>query len=149
MDGVLVDFNKAYSSMFGVIARHDPMVDVNWFVGVDNNVFLDAEMMPDASRLIDFVLNLNVEVEILSSLSYRDNHEKVQRQKEQWLEKRGLFHLPRNFVRHKHEKALYAAQGHALIDDSWRCIEPFGKAGGYGILHIDANTTINELIKVI
>lgn len=149
MDGVLVDFNKSYHAMFGVIAREDSNVEVNWFKAVDNNVFYNAPKMEGYDELIDFVLSTGKRVEILSSLSHRSNHHQVRMQKVDWLFNHGLDFLPRNFVRRKLEKAEYATKDSVLIDDSYPCVYPFVERGGYGIQHIDAETTIEQLKKLL
>lgn len=149
MDGVLVDFNKQYEDMYGVIARHDRNIRTNWFNAVDRNVFLEAPPMPDFDELIDYVFSTDCEVEILSSLSHRENYLKVQAQKEQWLKEHGLKGLKRNFVRNKHEKAQYATPTSLLIDDSAGCIDPFIKANGKGILHTSARETIIQAKELI
>lgn len=149
MDGVLVDFNKAYYDMFGVIARHDPNVEVNWFKAVDDGVFYKAPKMPGFDELIDFVLNTGKHVEILSSLSHRSNHYQVRMQKVDWLYNHGLDFMPRNFVRSKVEKSDYALSTSVLVDDTLGCINPFIDKGGWGILHTNAESTISELKKIL
>ena len=149
MDGVLVDFNKQYEEMYGVIARHDRNIRTNWFNAVDRNVFLEAPPMPDADELMRYVFSTDCNVEILSSLSHRENYLKVQEQKEQWLEEHGLQGLKRNFVRNKNEKAQWATPTSLLIDDSAGCVDPFIKANGRAILHLSARETIIQAKELI
>jgi len=147
MDGVLADFHKAY-------AKFDTGWDKKKFrqAVIDYKIFEDLDFMPNTQKLLNHVSRLNVHIEILTSMGTFDpfQGEAAKRQKQVWLNKHNL-PWKANFVRTKSEKAQYATSHSILIDDSIGCITPFDKAGGHGILHVDANVgeTINLLDKLL
>lgn len=147
MDGVLCNFNKAYSSLRTYAAdgkRFRAAV-------MDFHIFEDLEFMPDAQVLLDHVSKLrDINVEILTSLGTFDVEQgnAAKKQKTVWLNKHNIVYKP-NFVRSKQEKAEYATPTSILIDDSIGCITPFNIAGGHGILHVSASETISVLDSII
>lgn len=147
MDGVLADFNKAYTAL-------DPKLeDRKKFreAVITYRIFEDLEFMPDAQELLNHVSKLQgVRVEILTSMGTFDPFQgnSAKSQKILWLNKKNIPYKP-NFVRAKHEKAQYATPTSILIDDSSGCIGPFLVAGGHGILHRTAAETIEVLDSTI
>lgn len=149
MDGVIANFDKSYSSIFGVNCRDDP-VRKNWnkFI-LEHNGFESLEMMPDAKELIEFLFSLKKKIVILSCAGKLETFAEVSSQKNKWLNNNGLGHLSRIYTFTKAEKASVATPSSILIDDSIQCIEPFKAAGGVGILHINTPSTIAELRQLI
>ena len=148
MDGVLADFNKAYTSL-RTGAEDNPK---RFRAAVmDYKIFEDLDFMPDAHQLLNHVKKLHgINVEILTSMGTFaiDQGAEAKRQKLLWLQKHNITY-PANFVRTKTEKANYATHSSILIDDSVGCVAPFIKKGGNGILHTNASESIALLDSII
>jgi hypothetical protein len=153
MDGVLADFDKAYSAIESMSA------DGRKFrkAVMDYKIFSDLDFMPDTEQLLQHVKTLkDIDIEILTSMGTFDPFvgQEVRNQKKNWLKERNI-NYKANFVRNKTEKAKYALNPYGsmvpniLIDDSVGCIDPFNRAGGRGILHTSAAETIPLLDSTI
>lgn len=142
MDGVIANFDKAYSAIYGLNARDDPDKS-HWYEFVDNNGFETLEWMPGGQDLINYLTN-NYTVEILSCIGNRSNAKNVAAQKMRWLSSKQFGHLPTNFEYEKKDKSKFAKFG-ILIDDSTGCVEPFREAGGIAIQHKSYEQTLQEL----
>lgn len=145
MDGVIADFDRSYSAIFGLNCRDDPNKD-NWnkFI-LQHNGFANLPLMSDADGLLEFLAALNKKLIILSCAGRQETFKEVAAQKIEWLHKNNLQQYPRIFTFTKKEKSLMANDTSILIDDSIQCIEPFKEAGGLVILHTSAYNTINQL----
>ena len=144
MDGVICDFDKSYSSIFGLNCRDDPDKS-NWDKFVSNKGFFNLEPCKGFTDLIDSLYTYNVDVVILSCAGNKPDHNQVRKQKIDWLMEYNLGHLDAHFTRTKLQKADFARKSSLLIDDSRACIDPFKEKNGYGILHTSAKQTIIEL----
>ena len=151
MDGVLADFNKAYTSL-RTGAEDNPK---RFRAAVmDYKIFEDLDPMPDAHQLLNHVNRIyahgGVDVQILTSMGTFaiDQGIEAKRQKLLWLQKHNITY-PANFVRTKTEKSNYATHESILIDDSVGCVAPFIKKGGNGILHTNASESIALLDSII
>ena len=146
MDGVLCDFNTTFKQ---ILPELDDKKRFRQAV-MEHNIFRTLKPMPDALELLEHVATLShVYVEILTSVGTFNEemgHE-AKLQKTDWLNRNNIPHKP-NFVRTKHEKALYATPYTILIDDSIGCIVPFNQSGGHGILHTSASDSIKQLKEV-
>ena len=143
MDGVIANFDKAYSAIYGSNARDDSDIISHWFEFVDNNGFENLEWMPGGKELIKHLTD-SYTVEILSCIGNRSNAKNVAAQKMKWLVKNDYGHIQTNFEYEKKDKAKFAKYG-ILIDDSTGCVEPFREAGGIAIQHKSYEQTIQEL----
>jgi hypothetical protein len=65
-----------------------------------------------------------------------------------WLKNNNIT-VVSNLVRRRKDKANYAKSDTILIDDKPVTIDEFNKAGGIGILHTDAISTINKLKEIL
>lgn len=152
MDGVICDFNKKFTEMFGISPRESDgrkTFNVDFVKAIDDKIFEDLEPMHDAFDLIRYLNSTGIPVEILSSTARDYVHDKVSHQKGKWLDKHKIFYA-RNFVPGKQHKPKYADEHSILIDDTYSIIEGWNKKGGTGIHHTDALTTIsilNTLLK--
>ena len=150
MDGVLCNFDKAYKAL-RTGAEDNPK---RFRAAVmDFHIFKDLEMMPDTTELLNHVSKLNVKIEILTSTGTHDPFQgnEAKYQKHHWLDSHNIPYKA-NFVNSKQEKAKYATPTSILIDDSVGCIDPFNKAGGWGILHeysVNTNHTLDHTILKI
>lgn len=147
MDGVLADFNKAYT-------KYDPhKEDRKKFRSavMEYKIFEDLDFMPDTQELLNHVSKLRgIDVQILTSMGTHDpiQGNEAQRQKLVWLNKKNIPYKA-NFSRSKEEKSNWATPESILIDDSSGCIGPFVAKGGHGILHSHASETIRILDSTI
>lgn len=151
MDGVIANFNKAFS-----VYKTEHAEDHIRFrdAVMEGKIFENLEKMHGAELLLQQVAMMHgwgyIDVQILTSMGTFDKErgEEAKRQKLVWLEKQGI-NYKANFVRTKPEKALYAHKFAILIDDSIGCIKPFSENGGVGILYENVNKALFELNKSI
>ena len=145
MDGVIANFNKRYIDKFGVTpeeTRHKKSFSENFKKFIDDREFANLELMPDAQLLFSFLNSRsNIPKEILSSTAREDSHVAISEQKHEWLKKHNI-NYKENFVPGKSLKAQYATPTSILIDDTISVIDAWDKAGGIGILHKNAVSTL-------
>jgi phosphoglycolate phosphatase-like HAD superfamily hydrolase len=146
LDGVLCDFHKRYNEVFNVcpetLSNKQFHRQFDKFI-VDMN-FATLEMMPDALQLLSALDSLEVPKEILSSTASEARHDVVSKQKIIWLKKHGITYK-QNFVPGKSLKYKFATPNSIIIDDTVSVIDDWNEAGGIGILHKSAETTIDKL----
>ena len=147
MDGVIADFEKRYKEKFKVSPEQTR--DNKSFGGFFDKFIADKEfatldMMPDAALLLAYLNTLPVPKEILSSTASEKWHDNIQPQKTEWLKKHGI-HYKANLVPGKKHKYKFATPNSIIIDDTKSVIDDWTKAGGIGIWHTDAISTITML----
>jgi hypothetical protein len=148
MDGVLTDFNKRYKELFGVSASDRINFEENFRTLIDGGHFATLDTLVGFSTLKSFLESLSVEKCILSSTGRKEKHANVSMQKMKWLTDKDIM-WPKIFVPGKHLKKQYANTNSIIIDDTESVINDWNEAGGIGILHINAKTTIETLKKYI
>lgn len=150
MDGVLANFDKRYFELFGghPSFSKDKDSDKKWKHFIEDENFLKLEKFPGCDDLMYFVDTTGINVEILSSSGGGIYDEEVVRQKKKWLENNGVFYKT-NIVPGSRLKANYAKPDRVLIDDTDYVISDFNLAGGIGILHKNAEETIEKLKLLI
>jgi uncharacterized HAD superfamily protein len=143
MDGVLCNFNKLYVEMFNISPNQTDKKDfgTNFKQLIEADGFAKLEPMPDFWNLIAHLNFFPIPKEILSSTARKEHYEEISRQKAAWLARMGV-NYKQNFVPGKHLKAQYATPDSILIDDTIDVIDAWEKAGGIGILHKNAASTI-------
>lgn len=144
MDGVIADFSKRYKEKFRVTpeeTRENKQFNGYFKKFIDDAEFSTLDLMPDAKELLHFVNQFDVTKEILSSTARPENHEMIAPQKQLWLLKHNI-HYKANFVPGKSLKYKYATPNSIIIDDTKSVIDDWNKAGGIGIHHKDAASTI-------
>lgn len=146
MDGVIADFTKRYKEKFGVSPEEarGKNFGPNFEKFIEDGEFGKLDTMPDMGLLIGYLNTLSIPKEILSSTANPENHGFIAPQKQMWLNKYGITY-PTNFVPGKKHKAKYATPTSIIIDDTRSIIEDWNEAGGIGILHTDAVSTIAML----
>lgn len=153
MDGVLANFNKKYAEVFNIdpalVEKHSYASAKNFEQFILGNNFISLEYMSNATRLLEFVDGLGVDIEILSSSGGTLHHSEVEMQKKIWLNSK-LLHYPVNIVPGGSKKAAFATPDCVLIDDTPRVIDKFRAAGGIAILHRDDDIehTFYELTRI-
>jgi hypothetical protein len=147
MDGVIANFEKRYVDKFGVTpesTRKNNDFANRFDTFINDGEFATLELMPDAHVLFAYLNSLSIPKEILSSTATPNWHSLVAPQKIVWLNKHNINYAP-NLVPGKQHKAKYATPDSVLIDDTPVVIDAWNKAGGIGILHTDAESTIAML----
>ena len=148
MDGVLCDFEKRFTSLYGKDAlgsRDRKNFTTNWPNFIMDGNFESLEWFPGGKELLDFIQNeTDWEVEILSSSGGEKFHSEVAAQKVVWLCDKGIPYKA-NIVPGRKHKTAYATPETILIDDTEDIIVNFNAAGGVGILHKDINETLAKL----
>jgi hypothetical protein len=152
MDGVIADFEKRFKEVTGKLPsdyRTEKGFGTNFQKIVDAGHFATLEKMPGFDILVPFLESLEIQKCILSSTARPEINVQVSVQKMQWLVKVADIHWPKIFVPGKHLKQQYATPNSILIDDTPIVIEEWNAAGGVGILHTDANITVETLKKYL
>ena len=147
LDGVIADFNKRYRELHNTSPSSDDArkrFGQRFGAFIQTKQFQTLDMMPDATVLLNYLNRCGVPVEILSSTARPINNAEISRQKEVWLGKHNI-NYPANFVPGKSLKYKFADENSIIIDDTPSVIDDWNKAGGTGILHKDALTTISIL----
>lgn len=147
MDGVIADFEKRYKEKFKVSPEQTR--DNKSFGGFFDKFIADKEfatldMMPDARLLLQFLDTLSEPKEILSSTASEKWHDNIMPQKKEWLKNHGIQYKA-NLVPGKKHKYKFATPDSIIIDDTKSVIDDWTKAGGIGIWHTDAISTITML----
>jgi hypothetical protein len=151
MDGVITNFESKYKEMFGVVpadARDFKEFSPNWTKFIEEQKFEELDWFPGGMELISFLRSTQVPVEILSSSGGKKYHTEVESQKSVWLGSHGI-EFKANIVPGRRKKAEYAKPDTILIDDTPDVIESFNAAGGVGILHKNAEETIEKLKQLL
>ena len=148
MDGVLCDFEKRFTELYGkdaLGARDRKNFTTNWPNFIMDGNFENLEWFPGGKELLHFIqYATDWEVEILSSSGGEKFHSEVAAQKVVWLCNKGIPYKA-NIVPGRKHKTAYATPETILIDDTEDIIVNFNAAGGLGILHKDINETLAKL----
>jgi len=151
MDGVIADFAKRYKELHKISPEEaDKKKQFGKFFDefIKSGQFATLDLMPDAKQLLSFLNTTGVPVEILSSTARQDSHVAISRQKTIWLDRHGINYTA-NFVPGKSLKYKFATPESIIIDDTKSVIDDWRKAGGIGIHHTDALTTITSLSTLL
>ena len=148
MDGVLTDWEKqfkryndgvpveTYEAEHGSVKRYE-------FVKKNSPEFYSTmDWISDGKVLYNFIKDLPIEILTHST------DEESSAGKLTWLKNNNIT-ATSNLVRRRKDKANYAKSDTILIDDKPVTIDEFNKAGGIGILHTDAISTINKLKEIL
>jgi len=149
MDGVLADFVQGVEGpeFLNRPLTHDVEYDTRKLELSNNGLFLKLPKMSDMNDLVDHIKSSGEYWEILTATG-DVNRQRVAADKNQWIKE----HVDPNVlitctIKGRH-KAVFAKQNHVLIDDRLENIEAWTKAGGIGILHKNAQETIEKLIPL-
>lgn len=151
-DGVLAHFEKKVceineATSISEIHRSRLWQSVDHYDRTVEPFFESLEKMPDADVLMDFIRHNFVNHFVLTACGYTPKN--AAEQKKNWFRKHYGHDLIVKVVSKSPDKAQFATPTTILIDDRMKSIEPWVAAGGIGILHTDAETTITRLKEII
>ncbi len=158
MDGVLADFDKKVSEIFGKNLKSFSTSAEAW-LAIDNHIpdiYSLLEKKEDADVLVDGVFDLqsihnyNFGIGILTGIPRLTSIPNAKRHKREWI----LKHYPElifdfNIGPYSQHKQYHARAGDVLIDDNEKNIDQWAKMGGYGILHVTASNSLDVLNKYL
>jgi cytidyltransferase-like protein len=142
MDGVLVDFDGGYEKLTGMTTRAADEKGPEFFWKPISKAgakwWITLNWMSDGKQLWDYVKKYNPEL-----LSAPSREEASRMGKRVWVKRE----LPgvKLILRSADKKQEFASPNSILIDDREKNIEQWKNAGGIGILHTDAASTIKKL----
>lgn len=151
MDGVTVDFAAGVIKIFpefveGVTEANKKQDARMWsriskYQQNGGEFWYDLQPMSDAFVLWDFIKTYNAE--ILTAAG--QPHFKAGPQKLRWISEKFGADVKVHVVQRAVEKARFATPTAVLIDDKRKALDPWIAAGGIGILHTSAESTIAQL----
>ena len=153
LDGVLVNFIKTAVEIAGINPDNASKEDTYRFwarihrhTEEGKPFFEKMEPMHDAMMLWNYIKPHDPV--ILSSTGVRIAS--AEQEKQKWIQTHigGDAATSAIFTPSAKSKAQYAAPTHVLIDDRTKAIDPWIAAGGIGILHTSAASTIQHLKKL-
>jgi hypothetical protein len=142
MDGVIVDFDGGYEKLTGITTKEADKKGPEFFWKPISKAgakwWITLKWMPDGKQLWDYVKKYNPEL-----LSAPSREEASRLGKRVWVKRE----LPgvKLILRSADKKQEFASPNSILIDDREKNIEQWRNAGGIGILHTDAASTIKKL----
>lgn len=151
LDQTLCAFDLSYFNYFGYhirdyekkFGRKKLEKDLN---SLGKKFWTELELLPNSLQLWEFCISNFEKVSILSSPGIYDHSKEG---KTEWVEK----FLPNGDKIEKiydRDKYKYAAPNHILVDDYQKNIDLWiTKGKGIGILHTDANSTIERLEEIL
>tara|TARA_Y100001949_G_scaffold101980_1_gene85992 strand:- start:34 stop:552 length:519 start_codon:yes stop_codon:yes gene_type:complete len=150
MDGVIADFVTYTSKRLG-----KPFKDENW-LDLPEDMFYQLSPMSDAFVLWKFIgkYNPNILTAVPRKAESRGAvSERAADDKKRWVKKH--FNVPENRVyavlrqfKEKFAKDGRDGRPNLLIDDHIKNVKAFKRAGGLGVLHLNAHNTIKELKRL-
>lgn len=153
MDGVLCDFLKRFTELFGMEPERDyPSKNkakelykqqFKEFIAGDNFATLDP--MPDFDLAMEFLTNIENDyiIKLLTSSARLEYLPEITRQKHLWLVNHGI-KWPVILVPGKKIKQYYARPDNLLIDDTLSNVVEWRDRDGQSILHTSWKETIEE-----
>lgn len=156
LDGVMVNFIGKAIEVAGYtpesivgdpaekVLRRDFWKAIECYVRAGNKFFEAMEPMSDAMELWEYLNGLTVPKYINTATGHISG---AAVEKRAWI-RAHLGHEAANnarIVRDGKDKAKYASSTALLIDDRMKVIKPWVEAGGIGILHTSAASTIAQL----
>ena len=146
MDGVLADFVRGVE---GPKYLNGPLVSEQTYdsrkIELSNKgLFRDLPIMPGMLKLINYIKESGIDWEILTA-SGSLNRTVVAKDKIYWIRKHVDPKVIVTAIIKGEDKAAFARSNHVLIDDRKSNIDAWTEAGGIGIVHTTAESTIEQL----
>lgn len=154
LDGVLADFIRGIKQLVPDYSEEKFEADseyrsmmwtvVKKFQDEGNELWYNLNLLPDALELWHYIEPHNPEILSATGPPLYNAAD----QKARWVHEHISRNVKLNFTHTAANKAQYAAPNHILIDDKLKALNPWRAAGGIGVLHTSANSTITELKKI-
>ena len=141
-DGTITDFNKQLEDHLGHKVKED-FKDPKIWIAINKagkKFWSTMKFLPDGRELWDAIKKYKPTI-----LTSPSNHPSSVEGKKEWL-KENLPDVPYIIEKHKEK---YAGKNKILIDDREKNIKRWEEAGGIGILHKNAEDTIDKLEKIM
>lgn len=151
LDGVVASFDTRFKELYKMSGEQAAQLGIfkEFFDDfIESKHFESLDALPDTRKLINYLEELSVEVEILSSTGYLDVFNEVAKQKKAWLRNNNI-NFKSTFVSSKEYKRLYANSTTLLIDDTKSNVREFIEDGAKAILHTNVNLTLNQLALIM
>lgn len=163
LDGVMSDLRGKWSQLIGEPFTQERYLrdrdfrnrvwrETNRALKRGEEVWYDLDLMPDAMVLWRFLVQhkgtVGYDLEILTATG-RSHMDKIRDMKHRWVAEKLSSTVKVNTTRDGVDKAEYAGDGKILIDDQQKNIDAWERAGGTGVFHTDAESTINKLRKIL
>lgn len=149
MDGVLVDFDKGYKDLTGVATHHADSQGRDEFWNLFNTsleekgiseyeYWSNLDWQPGGKELWNYISPYKPY--ILTAPTYNPESREGKRD---WVQR--LSGMKNIYFRPAKSKSDFSGKNRILIDDRADTIDRWNAAGGIGILHTSAPTTIEQL----
>jgi len=153
-DGVLVDLNEGCQATIGHPIHHLPQKE--WAIQYNKNCnsvgfWANLPPMPDFGTLWGYIKYWSPSILTAYPQSSTDSHIVATKGKWEWNKKHTMVPESRFHCVQRQDKAKYAmsnGQPNVLIDDHEENIKEWDKAGGTGIHHTSAVSTIIQLKRL-
>ena len=141
MDGVLIDFDKGYLELTGHKLDGEHRTDTNFWDPINAagyDFWINLEWMGDGKELWDYIKDKQPTL-----LSAPSRNPASRLGKRLWVKN----NIPgtKLVLASAEKKQNYSGKDKILIDDRPDNIEQWRARGGKGILHVNAQDTINQL----
>jgi len=157
LDGVMSDLRKKWSELIGEPFTQERYLrdrefrnrvwrETNRALKRGEEVWYDLDLMPDALLLWQFLKPYDVEILTATGRSHMD---KIRDMKKRWVADNLSPSVKVNTTRDGVDKIEFADENSILIDDQQKNINVWEKAGGIGVLHTSAESTIRKLKKIL
>lgn len=145
-DGVLANMEGYLQKLYGDSWKEE-LERTNWGdVAVSHQrMYGELPVMDDAYILTNW-LNHHCAWEVLTAIPKRAHFPHSVNDKRNWCHSNFGIDLKVNFGPYAQDKQYWCEPGDILIDDMEMNIMQWRNAGGFGILHISAEDTINRLM---
>jgi len=154
MDGVLSDFSRHYTELFGrspAEVKKDPdrqLYGQLWDKFLDQQGFANLPWHDGAERLVGYLHSLELgpsaQLCIMTSAGGFHRQREVMRQKVEWLDNKGIG-WPAVVVPGRKYKAGFAAADALILDDTYDVCADFQYAGGAAIHVVHGGEVIEEI----
>lgn len=150
LDGVFVDFYQVANRLIGRPFKETAPADAWAVLEKVPGLYRDLPMLAEGRKLWAGLAPVRHRLQVLSALPLPTGElETADEDKRFWVRENLSPELGVNLVVGGVNKVKYVTPGAILIDDLPRNIELWRKAGGIGILHVDAESTLAQLFAVI
>jgi hypothetical protein len=137
MDGVVADFDKHFTEIYGVPIEEADGETSNAFWNVDcvsYRVFANSPPIQEGLALVESLVECKVPFSFLTSTGGGKQHIDIAKQKLDFLQRYGMGGAPVAFATGTKCKASFASPNAVLIDDREKVVDAFRSGGGTAYL---------------